>query len=92
MTTSTSPISALFTSLGNQLLTDVEGNALGLLSAFFTNVKANPTPQNVVAQGAILSASALLQLPNLEQEGISQLADTGLATLSLVKTPSTPAA
>lgn len=83
-----SPVQVLFSQLGKALLTDVEGNAAGLLHAFFTNVKANPTTQNVVAQGAILAASAPLQLPNLEQESIGQLADTGLALLALVK-PST---
>lgn len=82
-----SPVAALFKNLGDQLLTDVEGNVSALLSAFFNNVKATPTPQNVVAQGAILAGSALLQLPNLEAAGISQLADTGLAALALVKVP-----
>ena len=85
--TPTNPLSALFTTLGNNLSADVTGNATGLLTAFLTNVKATPTPQNVAAQGAILAASAMLQLPNLEQEGITQLADTGLAALALVKPP-----
>lgn len=80
-----SAISDLFDNLGKQLVSDVEGNVAGLLNAFFTNVKSNPTSQNVVAQGAILSASALLQLPNLEAAAISHFADTGLAALELLK-------
>lgn len=85
--TPASPISSLFTTLGNELIKDATGNAAGLLTAFLTNVKATPTPQNVAAQGAILAASAMLQLPNLEAEGIGQLADTGLAALALIKAP-----
>lgn len=82
-----SPFQALFASFGNELIGDAFGNAHGLLSAFFTNVKANPQPSNVVAQGAILTASAMLQLPNLEQQAISQAADTGLALLDIIKPP-----
>ena len=85
--TPANPISSLFTTLGNELIKDVTGNAAGLLTAFLTNVKATPTPQNVAAQGAILAASAMLQLPNLEAEAIGQLADTGLAALAQAKTP-----
>ena len=87
MSSSASPTSALFSAFGNLLLSDVTGNATGLLTAFLKNVQATPTPQNVAAQGAILAASAMLQLPNLEAEGIQQLATTGLAALATVKTP-----
>lgn len=80
-----SPTSAILKALGDQLLANVEGGAAALLHGFLTNVKANPTPQNVVAQGAILSASALLQLPNLEQAAITELADAGLAALDTLK-------
>ena len=89
--TTTNPLSTLFTVLGNQLLTDVEGNAASLLTAFFQNIKATPSVQNVLAQGAILQASALLQLPNLENEAISQLADTGLSALAAIKPVAPPA-
>ena len=85
---SPNPIGDLFSSLAAQLLTDVEGNAAGLLSAFFKNIQATPTTQNVMAQGAILAGSALLQLPNLEGEAISQLATTGLQALTLIPKPS----
>ena len=78
-------LSDLFNTLGKQILTDVEGNASGLLVAFFTNIKATPSIQNVLAQGAILQASALLQLPNLETQAIAQFADTGLAALASLK-------
>ena len=71
----------LLTNLGDDLFKD----GAGLLNTFFTNVKANPTTQNVLAQGAILAASAPMQLPNLEQASIGQLADTGLELMSLVK-------
>lgn len=81
------PIQTLFSQFGTQLVGDAFGNVHNLLSAFFTNVKANPTPQNVAAQGAILTASALLQLPNLEQQAISQAADTGTALLAAIKPP-----
>lgn len=84
-------LSDLFNTLGKELLADVEGNASGLLEAFFTNVKATPSVQNVLAQGAILQASALLQIPNLEASAISQFADTGLAALAALK-PVAPAA
>ena len=84
---SPSPISALFTTLGNELLTDVTGNAAGLLTAFLKNIQIPPTPQNVAAQGAILAASAMLQLPNLEAQGIGQLATLGLAALATIKPP-----
>lgn len=88
MTTATpNPFQTLFAQFGNELVGDAFGNAHGLLSAFFNNVKANPTTQNVVAQGAILTASAMLQLPNLEQQALGQAADTGLALLAVIKPP-----
>lgn len=74
----------LLTNLGDDLFKD----GAGLLTQFFTNIKANPTTQNVIAQGAILAASAPMQLPNLEQAAIGQVADTGLALMALSK-PST---
>jgi len=86
-TGTTSPLQTLFAQLGNELISDAFSNASGLLNAFFTNVKGNPDPQNVVAQGAILAASAMLQLPNLEKEAIGQVADTGLALLAQIKRP-----
>jgi len=78
-------IGATFQTLGNQLLGDVEGILSSQIAAFFTNVKANPTPQNVVAQGVVLQASLLLSGPTLEQAGISQLATDGLALLAQIK-------
>lgn len=95
MTTQPAAASALqniFQKVGEQLLNDAGGNAKSLLTAFFTNVKANPTTQNVIAQGAILAATAPLQLPNLEQEALGQVADAGLALLDLLPTPAPPAA
>jgi hypothetical protein len=85
--TQTSAFQTIFQHVGAQLLSDVEGNASSLLTAFFTNIKANPTTQNVVAQGVVLAASAPLQLPNLEQAALSQIADAGLALLALLPKP-----
>ena len=84
-TPSTSPAQTIFGVLGQHLLSDVESPAFGLLGAFLTAVQKNPTTQNVLAQGAILAASAPLQLPNLEQSGISDLASAGQALLALAK-------
>lgn len=84
-TGNTSPTSTILKALGDQLLGNIEGNAAALVRAFLTNVKANPTTQNVMAQGAILQVSALLQLPNLEQSAITELADAGLAALDTLK-------
>lgn len=80
--------SGLFSNLGDQLGGDVLGNVKGLLKNFAANIKATPTPQNVAAQGAILVGSASLQLPNLEHQGISQLADTLSGLIDLI--PDTP--
>lgn len=77
-----SPLQNIFKTIGADLVADVKGAGFALLTTFFSNVKANPSPQNVAAQGAILAASAILQLPNLEQEGITQLADIGQSSLS----------
>lgn len=84
------PTKALFDALGAHLLADVESPAFTLLGNFLANVKANPTTQNVLAQGAILAASAPLQLPNLEQSSISDLATTGEELLALAKAAATP--
>lgn len=92
MPTSSPSAASLFQALGTQLLTDTEGNAKDLLNAFFNNVKATPTPQNVIAQGAILAASAPLQLPNLEAEAIGQIATVGQQLLALLPTPTAPTA
>lgn len=82
-----SSFDTIFKTLGQQLLSDVEGTSKGLLVGFFTNIKANPTPQNVIAQGALLQAAALLSGPNLEQAAISQLADDGLSLTNSIPAP-----
>lgn len=82
-----SPESVLFSGLLQSLANDIFASGSGLLTAFFTNVQKNPTTQNVIAQGAILAASAPMQLPNLEQAALSQVATTGLALVALIKPP-----
>lgn len=86
MTTTTTPtptpLQATLTLIGNQLKADVLGVAKSGLVNFFTNVKANPTVQNVAAQGALLQASLLLSAPTLEQESISQVAQDALDLLN----------
>jgi hypothetical protein len=78
-------LGATFKTLGNQLLTDVEGVLTSQVVAFFTNVKANPTTQNVLAQGVVLQASLLMQGPTLESAAISQIASDGLALVAQIK-------
>lgn len=85
---STSVAGALFHSLFSQLGGDIAANGKGLLTNFFNSVIKNPTAQNVVAQGAILAASAPMQLPNLEQESIGQIAQVGLQLTNLLNTTS----
>jgi hypothetical protein len=82
---SSTALQAVLAQLGNELLSDVEGVGFTLLTGFFTAIKSNPSPQNVAAQATILVASALVQLPNLEQSGIAQLADAGLAAINALK-------
>lgn len=89
-TTTPNPAQAIFGTLGQHLLADIEGPAFGLLSSFLTNVAKNPTTQNVLAQGAILAASAPLQLPNLEQSSISDFAAAGQQLLALAQAAATP--
>lgn len=84
-TTSTpSPLSATVALVGSQLKGDVLGIAKSGLVNFFTNVKSNPTVQNVAAQGALLQATLLLSAPTLEQESISQVAQDGLDLLNKI--------
>lgn len=64
------------------LKADVVSAAGGLLDGFFNNIIATPTPQNVVAQGGILFASALLAGPALEAPLITQIATTGKALVA----------
>lgn len=85
MTTASNPTQPIFDALGTALLSNIEGPAFTLLGNFLSAVKANPTPQNVLAQGAILAASAPLQLPNLEQSAITDLANAGEQLLALAK-------
>lgn len=88
MTTPTTT-SSLFSNLLTQLGDDLFVNGQGLLTAFFTNIQANPSTQSVIAQAAILAATAPLQLPNLEKDAISQVAATGLQLVQQL-TPPTP--
>lgn len=87
MTTDTSAAATLFQDLLHSIGADALTGGVGLLNAFFTNIKANPSTQSVIAQAAILVASAPLQLPNLENVVIGQIADTGLALTKLISTP-----
>lgn len=85
--TTASQAGALFHQLGTLLVADIFSVNNTLLENFFNNLKANPTVQNAVAQGALLAASAPLQLPNLEQTAIGQVADIGLQLTALIKAP-----
>lgn len=83
-----SPVQSIFTALGNELILDAVTNADSLLKSFFTNVAANPTTANVVAQSLLVAAQAPLTLPNLETVAIQQAAQAGLALTALIKSPS----
>lgn len=83
----TTPEAALLNQLLTQLGGDLFSTGSGLLISALTSIQANPTPQNVIAQGVQIALVAPLQLPNLEKEAIGQIAATGLQLLALGKPP-----
>lgn len=91
-TSTPSPVAQVFQTLLSNLEADAIGAAKPLFVTFFTAWKANPTGTVAAAQAAILVASLPLQLPTLAAEAMGQLADTGLALIALIPTPTPPAA
>lgn len=83
----TSQAASLFKQLGTLLIADVFNSSNTLLEDFFTSLKATPSIQNAMAQGAILAMKAPLQLPNLEAQALAQVADIGLQLTALAKPP-----
>lgn len=93
MVTPTTPTLAqkaapIFAALQAAILADVLSNGSNLLTGFFNGIKATPTSQSVVAQGIILAANAPMQLPALEGEALTQVANAGLALVALLNAPS----
>lgn len=73
-------LGALFKSLA---LTELAIAAVPLRAAL-TNIQANPSIQNAVAQGAVLAVALPAALPNAEKTAISAVAGEALTFLNIV--------
>ena len=67
------------------IFSTLEGDALQSaavpLRNALTSIEKNPSPSNVIAQGALLTVALPLALPNLESTAVGQLATEGLKLL-----------
>ena len=86
---SLNPIQTALQTIASQLQGDLLGSIKTPLTNFFTNIKANPDPQNVAAQAALFQVTVMLSGPSLEKTAISQAADAGLNLVALI--PDAPA-
>lgn len=68
-----------------QLLAEATGEGRALLGNALANVVANPSTQNVIAQGAAIALVAPTLLPGIEAEAIKRSAQAGQELLALLE-------
>ena len=74
-------LKGIFDTLGADALGSVEGP----VRAALTSIQANPSAENIVAQGSALAVSLPAALPSLGSAAAQQLASDGLALLDGLK-------